>query len=135
MTSHSSRVRAGAIIRVSQRNRNGSSGHSPEVQRRLNVRFANGQGWELRPENIADENDIRNGNVSGGANLADRPGFGPMVDRVRAGELNVVLCANFSRFFRDLDIQREVIGLIEDAGGQLWTVSNGRISHEPQSPN
>jgi site-specific DNA recombinase len=126
----SRKPRAGAIIRVSRRNRKDGSGHSPELQRRLDVRFAESQGWELRPENIRDENDIRDGDVSGGADLSERPGFGPLVELVRAGELDVILTADFSRFFRDLDIQRQVIAQIEDAGGQLWTVSNGRISHE-----
>ena len=126
----SRKPRAGAIIRVSRRNRKDGSGHSPEVQRRLDVRFAEGQGWELLPENIRDENDIRDGNVSGGADLAERPGFGPLVELVRRGELDVILTADFSRFFRDLDVQRQVIAQIEAAGGQLWTVSNGRISHE-----
>jgi site-specific DNA recombinase len=126
----SRKPRAGAIIRVSRRNRKDGSGHSPEVQRRLDVRFAESQGWELLPENIRDENDIRDGDVSGGADLSERPGFGPLVELVRARELDIILTADFSRFFRDLDIQRQVIAQIEEAGGQLWTVSNGRISHE-----
>jgi len=59
-----------------------------------------------------------------------RPGFGPAVERVERGDADIIVTADFSRFFRDIDIQRQVIGQIEAAGGELWTVSNGRISHE-----
>lgn len=124
------RPRAIGILRVSQRNRNEDSRHSEEVQRRLVVNFAKSQGWELRPEDVLNENDITDGNVSGGADLSKRPGFGPAVARVERGQADVILTADFSRFFRDLDVQRDVIAQVEDAGGELWTVSNGRISHE-----
>jgi site-specific DNA recombinase len=124
------RTRAIGIIRVSRRNRSEGSGHSPEVQRRLIIKFARDQGWELRPEDILNENDIRDGNVSGGADLSERPGFGPAVARIERGGADVVLMADFSRFFRDIDVQRAVIAQVEAAGGELWTVSDGRISHE-----
>jgi DNA invertase Pin-like site-specific DNA recombinase len=116
---NSPKRRAIGIVRVSRRNRNLGSGHSPEVQRRLIVRFAEANDWELPPADILDENDIKDGNVSGGADLSDRPGFGPAVARLQRGECDLIVTADISRFFRDLDVQRQVISQIEDAGGEL----------------
>ena len=61
--------RAIGIVRVSRQNRDEDSRESPEVQRRLITRFAGpqGQGWDLIE--ILDENELRNGNVSGGGDI------------------------------------------------------------------
>jgi DNA invertase Pin-like site-specific DNA recombinase len=120
-------MRAIGISRVSRENRRGN-GHSPEVQRRLIESFAERQGWVLL--DLLNENEIRSGNVSGASDPRKRPGFGPALERVERREARIIVAADLSRLFRDIDHQRATITAIEAAGGEFWTVANGRVSHD-----
>jgi DNA invertase Pin-like site-specific DNA recombinase len=122
--------RAIGIVRVSRQNRNEDSRESPEVQRRLITRFVGpqGQGWDLI--DILDENELRNGDVSGGADISKRLGFSAAIKRIVAGKADVIVVADHGRLFRDIDLQRAAIDRVEAAGGQLWAVSSGRITHK-----
>ncbi len=122
--------RAIGIVRVSRQNRNEDSRESPEVQRRLITRFAGpqGEGWDLIE--ILDENELRNGNVSGGGDISKRLGFSAAIKRIEAGKADLIVVADHGRLFRDIDVQRAAIDRVEGAGGQLWAVSSGRITHE-----
>ncbi|MGO9903365.1 MAG: recombinase family protein, partial [Solirubrobacteraceae bacterium] len=116
-------------MRVSRQNRNEDSRESPEVQRRLITRFAGpqGQGWDLIE--ILDETELRSGNVSGGGDISRRLGFSAAIKRIEAGKADVIVVADHGRLFRDIDVQRAAIDRVEGAGGQLWAVSSGRITH------
>lgn len=39
------------------------------------------------------------------------------------------MAADLSRLFRDIDHQRSTIAAVEAAGGEFWTVANGRVTH------
>ena len=67
--------------------------------------------------------------MSGTAELADRPGLGPAVAAVEAGEAQVIVAAYFDRFFRSVRIKEEVVDYIEGLGGQVLTVDLGAISN------
>ena len=120
--------RALGLIRVSRMSRRRDSAHSPEVQRRLIEPFADRQAWDLAE--LLNENEIRGGDVSGGADPRKRPGFGPAIDAVEAGDADVIVAADLSRLFRDIDEQRRTIDAIEAVGGEFWTVADGRVTHE-----
>jgi DNA invertase Pin-like site-specific DNA recombinase len=119
--------RAIGIIRVSQIARK-TEAESPEVQRRLIQSFVERQGWEL--VDLLNENEQRGGNVSGAADLSKRPGLGPAVERASAGKTQIIVAADLSRLFRDLDVQRATIAQIEQVGGEFWTVADGRVSQQ-----
>jgi DNA invertase Pin-like site-specific DNA recombinase len=71
----------------------------------------------------------RERNVSGGANLANRPELSRAVEAVEAGNADIIVAAYFDRFFRSLEVQGEVIGRIERAGGELLTLDHGRLTN------
>jgi hypothetical protein len=120
------------IVRVSRQNSNEDSRESPEVQRRLITRFAGpqGRGWDLIE--ILDENELRNGNVSGGRDVFRRRGFRAAIKRTEAGKAipDLIVVADHGRLFRDIDLQRSAIDRVKGTGGQLPAVSSGRITHE-----
>jgi DNA invertase Pin-like site-specific DNA recombinase len=116
------------LIRVSRMSRKKDSAHSPEVQRRLIEPFAGRQAWDLAE--LLNENEMRGGDVSGGQDPRQRPGFGPAISRVESGEVKIIVAADLSRLFRDLDEQRRTIDAIEAVGGEFWTVADGRVTHE-----
>jgi site-specific DNA recombinase len=126
MPNTSDMPRAIGIVRVSRLH--DATAHSPEAQVRALLALAERRGWSLAPDDILDENDIANGNVSGSADLSDRPGLGPAVEAIERHEAQVIIAENFDRFFRDLDVQREVIRRVEAAGGRMETTA-GEISH------
>jgi len=115
--------RAIGIVRVSQSaGREGDSFASPPVQRERITAECDRRGLTLTT--IRDEVDI-----SGGADLDKRPGLGPAVEAIEAGQADVLVAAYFDRFFRDLTVQSQVIKRIEAAGGQVLAVDFGRVSH------
>ena len=121
--------RAIGIVRVSQRD--DDEGHSPEVQARALIRQAGHEDVELAAADIWDENVDDNGRarpVSGGAALEARPKLLAAVEAVEQGKATVILAERFDRFFRNVDVQREVIRRVEAAGGRLVTAA-GQISH------
>jgi DNA invertase Pin-like site-specific DNA recombinase len=130
MTAVATRPKAIGIVRVSQREDDTS--HSPEVQARAMLKFAADQHWDLSPRDILDENVDASGKVrkvSGGADLADRPKMLAAVQSVERGTHQIILAERFDRFFRDLDVQREVLRRVDSAGGRMETVKQGAISH------
>lgn len=102
--------------------------HSREVQVRAMVRLAHNNGWALDLNDVFDENELAGGNASGGAHLSDRPGLANAVAMIERGEAQVILAERFDRFFRDLDVQRQVINRVEAAGGSIATTAR-EISH------
>jgi DNA invertase Pin-like site-specific DNA recombinase len=52
-------------------------------------------------------------NVSGDADLANRPELSRASAAVESGEADIIVAAYFDRFFRSLDVQSEVIKRIE----------------------
>ena len=71
--------------------------------------------------------------VSGGLPLAKRPGLLQPVEAVEAGAVDAVLSVYFDRLFRDGKVQDEVVERIEDAGGEIGTVTGGKISYATPS--
>ncbi len=59
-----------------------------------------------------------------------RLGFSAAIKRIEAGKADLIVVADHGRLFRDIDVQRAAIDRVEGAGGQLWAVSSGRITHE-----
>jgi DNA invertase Pin-like site-specific DNA recombinase len=87
--------------------------------------------FTLHVADIWDENVDGNGRIrpaSAGAQLADRPKVAAAVSAIERGEAGVLVAERFDRLFRNLDVQREVIGRVEAAGGRIVTAA-GKISH------
>lgn len=117
------RQRAIGIVRVSQvAGREGESFISPTEQADRIRAVCRRESLELLE--IHDELD-----VSGGADLSGRHGLSRAVELVECGTAQVVVAAYFDRFFRNLDVQRQVIERVERAGGQVLTVDVGAVSH------
>jgi site-specific DNA recombinase len=117
--------RAIGIIRVSQTaGRDGESFISPEDQRDRIKAACDREGLSLIY--IADpELD-----VSGGKPLDQRPGLGPAVHAVEAGEADVIVAGYFNRLFRSLKTQAEAVDRVEAAGGRVLAVDFGDVSHK-----
>ena len=115
--------RAIGIVRVSQVNgRVGESFASPAEQAdRIRAACARDGMRLLR---IVDELD-----VSGGKPLDRRPGLGPAVQAVEAGDADVIVGAYFDRLFRSLRAQGEAVDRVERAGGQVLAVDVGRVTN------
>jgi site-specific DNA recombinase len=114
--------RAIGIVRVSQvRGRAGESFASPTEQADRIRADCSREGLELL--RVVEELD-----VSGGKDLDDRPGLGPAVRAVEAGEAEVIVGAYFDRLFRSLRAQGEAVERVERAGGQVRAVDVGSVS-------
>jgi DNA invertase Pin-like site-specific DNA recombinase len=115
--------RAIGIVRVSQVNgRMGESFASPDEQRERIKAACERDGLHLIK--TYDEMDI-----SGGAELINRPGLSRAVAAIEAGEADVVAAAYFDRLFRSLSTQAEVVERVEEAGGQVLAVDVGEITN------
>jgi site-specific DNA recombinase len=114
--------RAIGIVRVSQvGGREGESFASPNIQADRIRNVCDREGLTLLK--IVEELD-----VSGGADLKDRPGLGPAVEAVEAREAEVIAAAYFDRFFRNMKVQQQVLERVEAAGGKVLAVDAGFIS-------
>ena len=115
--------RAVGIVRVSRvSGREGESFASPDEQReRIEAECERG-GLELLDV-------IPEMNVSGGTPLAKREGLRTAVERVEAGEAQVVVAAYFDRLCRSLKVQGELIERVEAAGGQVLAVDVGQVNN------
>lgn len=114
--------RAIGIVRVSQvRGRAGESFASPTEQADRIRADCSREGLELL--RVVEELD-----VSGGRSLDDRPGLGPAVRAIEAGEAEVIVGAYFDRLFRSLKAQGEAVERVERAGGQVRAVDVGAVS-------
>jgi DNA invertase Pin-like site-specific DNA recombinase len=67
-------------------------------------------------------------NVSGGASLAKRTGLGPAVEAIEDGRAGLLVVAYFDRLVRSLEVQAEVIGRVEGAGGRVVALDVGEVS-------
>jgi DNA invertase Pin-like site-specific DNA recombinase len=114
--------RAIGIVRVS--GREGESFASPDEQR---------QRIEAECERERDGLDlldvIPEMDVSGGTPLEKREGLRTAVERVEAGEAQVVVAASFDRLCRSLKVQGELIERVEAAGGQVLAVDVGQVTN------
>lgn len=123
MTTKKPPRRAIGIIRVSEvGDREGESFHSPAVQQERIEAACERDGLtllEVVPEM----------NVSGGDSLARRHGLRRAVERIEAGEAEVVTVAYFDRLFRSLRVQAEVVERVEAAGGSVLAVDVGQVTN------
>lgn len=116
--------RAIAIRRVSQRNgREGESFSSPQDQRDKIAKFAEGKDWQM-------DYPTAEVGVSGNALLEDRPQLSRAVMAVQAGTAQVIVASDTSRLWWSHETAALVKRLVEDAGGEIWTVDAGRLSDE-----
>jgi site-specific DNA recombinase len=116
--------RAIGIIRVSRvKGREGESFRSPEEQRERIEAECEANGLQLLA--TTDEMD-----VSGGTAFKDREGLRYAVEAVEKGEVHAIVAAYFDRFFRDLDVQREVVRRVNGAGGDVLAVGFGRVAED-----
>ncbi len=111
------------IVRVSQVNgREGESFASPDEQRERIEAACERDGIELL--DVLDELD-----VSGGTALAKRAGLRTAVERIEAGEAQVLVAAYFDRLMRSLRVQGELVERVEAAGGQVLAVDVGQVTN------
>jgi DNA invertase Pin-like site-specific DNA recombinase len=114
--------RAIGIVRVSQvAGREGESFASPDIQADRIRTVCDREDLTLL--RIVEELD-----VSGGADLNNRPGLGPAVEAIEAREAEVIVAAYFDRFFRSMKVQHDVLERVEAAGGKVLAVDAGFIS-------
>ncbi|MEJ7894534.1 MAG: recombinase family protein [Solirubrobacteraceae bacterium] len=110
------------VIRVSRtKGREGETFHSPEVQHERIEEVCGRYGLRLVGE------PLREMNVSGGADLADRTGLLPAVKMVERGEADVIVVAYFDRLVRSVEVQAEVLRRVEAAGGKVIAADLGEL--------
>jgi DNA invertase Pin-like site-specific DNA recombinase len=115
--------RAIGIVRVSRvSGREGESFASPDEQRQRIEAECKRSGLDLL--DVIPEVD-----VSGGTPLEKRGGLRTAVERVEAGEAQVVVAAYFDRLCRSLKVQGELIERVEAAGGQVLAVDVGQVTN------
>jgi DNA invertase Pin-like site-specific DNA recombinase len=115
--------RAVGIVRVSRvSGREGESFASPDEQRQRIEAECERDGLDLL--DVIPEMD-----VSGGTPLEKREGLRTAVERVEAGEAQVLVAAYFDRLCRSLKVQGELIERVEAAGGQVLAVDVGQVTN------
>lgn len=67
-------------------------------------------------------------NVSGRAALGKRPGLGVILERIEAGEADVLVVAYFDRLFRSMKVQAQVAERVDAAGGRILAADIGELS-------
>ena len=118
------RPRAIPIVRVSRTNGRveGDDLHSPEAQRRALRKVCETNGWEmLEPVEEMD--------VSGRLPLARREKLTWAVERVEAGEAEIIVSSYLDRLLRSVRVRQELVERVEDAGGSVHTVDAGEQSN------
>jgi site-specific DNA recombinase len=114
--------RAIGIVRVSRvSGREGESFANPDEQRQRIEAECERDGLELL--DVIPEMD-----VSGGTPLAKREGLRTAVERVEAGEAQVVVAAYFDRLCRSLKVQAELVERVESAGGEVLALDVGQVT-------
>jgi DNA invertase Pin-like site-specific DNA recombinase len=120
----STTLRPIGIVRVSQRHgRDDDSFHTPHVQRETIEALCQREGW-APPRWAVDEID-----VSGDALLADRPGLSQAVTAVLSGDADVIVSATTERLWWNHEVRAQVLRLVEEAGGAVWSADEGRLSN------
>jgi site-specific DNA recombinase len=111
------------IVRVSRvGGREGESFTSPDEQRKRIESECEREGLELI--DVISELD-----VSGGTPLAKREGLRTAIERVEAGEAQVIVAAYFDRLARSLKVRGELVDRVENAGGQVLAVDVGQVTN------
>jgi DNA invertase Pin-like site-specific DNA recombinase len=119
--------RAVGVVRVSRvGDRDGERFVSPTEQRERIASACERDGLELL-------DTIEELDVSGGTPLAKRPGLRHAVELVEAQEADVVVVAFFDRLVRSLQVQREIVERIEQAGGGIVAVDVGEVRADTAS--
>lgn len=113
--------RALGIVRVSRTGeREGESFVSLTDQRKRIADRCELEGFKLLDTFQEDD-------VSGGAELAKRPGLSRAVAMIEAGEADTIVVAFFDRLVRSLHVQHELLARVEAAGGNVIAVDLGDI--------
>lgn len=116
-------LRAIGIVRVSEaKGREGDRFVSPRDQDRRIRGWCEAEGIELLT--VHEEIDI-----SGGLQLEDRPGLGPAVKAIEAGDAEVIVVAYFDRLVREITVQHEIVDRVEAAAGRVVTIDAGEVSN------
>jgi site-specific DNA recombinase len=125
---HSSSLRrALGVVRVSRvGDREGDRFVSPSEQRERIASACEREQLEL-------VETLEEPNVSGGAPLDRRPGLRQAVEKVEAGEADVLVVAYFDRLVRSLQVQREVLERVENAGGAIIALDVGEVRADTAS--
>lgn len=116
-------VRAIGIVRVSRSDgRTGDSFSSPRDQADRIEALAAEKGWQLT---IPEPYEI---DVSGDALLSDRPQLSRAVVAVQTGEAEIIVGAHTERLWWNHETAAQVIRLVEDAGGEVWSADQGLLT-------
>jgi DNA invertase Pin-like site-specific DNA recombinase len=116
-------VRAIGIVRVSRSDgRAGESFSSPRDQADRIETLAAEKGWQLT---IPEPYEI---DVSGDALLSDRPQLSRAVVAVQTGEAEIIAGAHTERLWWNHETAAQVIRLVEDAGGEVWSADQGLLT-------
>ena len=102
--------------------REGDSFASPNEQRARIEAECERLGLEL-----VDVLDVLD--VSGGTPLAKRAGLRSGIERIEAGEAQVLVAAYFDRLVRSLRVQDELVSRVEQAGGQVLALDVGQVTN------
>src|SRR5215213_2939967 len=123
MAATTSHRRAIGIVRVSQpKGRSGESFQSPKQQRDAIDTFCKDKGWRL----VAVHDELH---VSGNAQLDKRPGLSQAVTAVLTDTADVIVGAHSERLWWNHEVRAQVLRLMEDVGGQVWSVDSGCLTN------
>ena len=123
MAAKAKQRRAIGIVRVSRvGGRDGESFTSPDEQRQRIESECEREGLQLI--DVISEPD-----VSGGTPLPKRERLRTAIERVEAGEAQVIVAAYFDRLARSLKVRGELVDRVETAGGQVLAVDVGPITN------
>jgi len=100
--------------------RAGESFASPDEQRQRIEAECKRDGLDLL--DVIPEMD-----VSGGTPLEKREALRTVVERIEAGEAQVIVAAYFDRLCRSLRVQDELVSRVEKVGGQVLAVDVGQV--------
>lgn len=115
--------RAVGIVRVSRSDgRAGESFSSPRDQADRIEALAAEKGWQLT---VPEPYEI---DVSGDALLSDRPQLSQAVVAVQTGAAEVIVGAHTERLWWNHETAAQVIRLVEDAGGEVWSADQGLLT-------
>lgn len=117
------RPRAIGIVRVSRSSgRSGESFSSPQDQVDHLQALAKRQGWDIT---IPEPHEI---DVSGDALLSDRPQLSRAVVAVQTGQAEIIAGAHTERLWWNHETASQVIRLVEDANGEVWSADQGLLT-------
>lgn len=115
--------RAIGIVRVSRSSgRQGESFSSPQDQADRIHALAAQHGWTVT---IPEPYEI---DVSGDALLTDRPQLSRAVVAVQTGEADIIAAAHTERLWWNHETASQVIRLVEDANGEVWSADQGILT-------